>query len=180
MKDLKQKTGFTLMSKARKGGFTLVELLVVMAILAILSTVGFGQYRTSQKKARDAQRKADLSHIARALEMYYSDHKSYPLGEGGKIGTLNWGDSFEDENSIYMKKLPEDPADNREYCYQSDDGSYFEIFATLENERDLDYQKDCCSGDSCQCYICNGEKLYRYELASSNREKAPCDKVCSD
>ena len=70
-----------------KKGFTLVELLVVMAILGILTVVTLGNFQTSQIKARDAQRKHDLKEITNALEAYFSDHSQYPDATvtGGKI-----------------------------------------------------------------------------------------------
>lgn len=73
--------GFTLVKAARLAqvqwcssfervkGFTLVELMVVIAIIAILSTIGFGVYGTVQKAGRDAKRKADIDAIASALEV---------------------------------------------------------------------------------------------------------------
>lgn len=161
-------------------GFTLVELLVVMAILALLASVGFGQYRTSQQKARDAQRKADLSNIARALEMYYNDNSQYPIStncdsqETGKMVVnvncpqetiLQWGQGFEAEINnntiVYMKRLPQDPQSSYDYCYQSD-GSYYRLFAILENAHDRDYNKFNSSG-----YACNGG-TYNYGISSSN------------
>jgi len=156
-----------------KTGFTLIELLVVMAILSILSLVGFGQYQTSQKKARDAQRKADLSNIARAFSMYYNDHQEYPLAVNGLISIdgsvgLNWDDSFEDDNSIYMKKLPKDPVSNFDYCYYrpDDDGNVYSLFSKIENSYDSDYRKDCNEGE---CYVCNLTN-YDYVYLSSNAE----------
>jgi len=156
--------------KSLKLGFTLIELLVVMAILGILATVGFGQYRTSQKKARDGQRKADLGNIARAMEMYCNDNQNYPLSEddnGGRIliddVALNWGeDSFSiiqgDQEVVYMKRLSEDPANDFDYCYLST-GSDFKIYAKLENERDFEYKGP---------YTCNEDDSFTYGISSSN------------
>ncbi len=50
-------------------GFTLVELLVVMAIVAILSVVGIVAFSSVQKNARDARRRLDIDAIAKALEI---------------------------------------------------------------------------------------------------------------
>ena len=54
-------------------GFTLVELLVVITIIAILATVGFAAFSSTQKGARDATRKGDINAIANALEQTYSN-----------------------------------------------------------------------------------------------------------
>lgn len=50
-------------------GFTIVELLVVISILAILTTIGIVQYHGINSKARDSARRADLYEIATALEV---------------------------------------------------------------------------------------------------------------
>lgn len=60
-------------------GFTLIEILVVIAIIAILITIGLTSYTTAQRQARDAKRRGDLKTIQNALEQYYADHSgNYP------------------------------------------------------------------------------------------------------
>lgn len=54
-------------------GFTLVELLVVVAIIAVLSVIGITVFTGVQKQARDAKRKADIQSIQKALEAHYND-----------------------------------------------------------------------------------------------------------
>ncbi len=54
-------------------GFTLVELLVVISIIAILSIIGITLFSGVQKNARDARRKADIQSIQKALEAHYND-----------------------------------------------------------------------------------------------------------
>jgi len=161
----------TEMRKRKNEGFTLLELLVTIAILSILAAIGFGQYRTSQIKARDAQRKADLGNIARALEMYYNDYESYPLSDGGRISVdgvgLDWGTEFSTTEAIYMKALPKDPQDpDHCYCYESD-GSYYVIYAYLENENDPDYQPGY------QCASPCSDSDYSYFISSSNFQPTP-------
>lgn len=158
-----------------QSGFTLLELLVVVTILGLLAAVGMGQYQTSQMKARDAQRKSDLSNIARALEMYYNDYGSYPEdNDDGNIvvdGTARlWGASFETDDAVYMKVLPRDPEASAtddpdwDYCYMSDGANEFMLFARLENENDDDYQ-DAFSNTDC------GNIDYTYVITSSNAAK---------
>ena len=161
-----------------KRGFTLIELLVVVAILGILASVGLGQFFTAQKRGRDTQRKESLASIARALEMYYNDHKQYPLSSGENEGniviggaTIDWGEEFTDGKTTYMKQLPKDPADNAHYFYMSDSTS-FKLYAWIEHENDSCFLPGgACKeggylGTSCGPTTCN------YCLASAN---ASCD-----
>jgi len=64
--------------QARRSGFTLVELLVVIFILALLSALIGGAVHLAQKKSKIAKTRADLAAIASALEQYHSDFKTYP------------------------------------------------------------------------------------------------------
>lgn len=57
--------------KLNNKGFTLVELLVVIAIIAILAVVGVTIFAGTQKTARDARRKADVDAMAAAYEKKY-------------------------------------------------------------------------------------------------------------
>lgn len=54
-------------------GFTLIELMIVVAIIAILSVIGIVIFTNVQKNARDARRKADIDAVATALEAHYND-----------------------------------------------------------------------------------------------------------
>lgn len=76
-----------------KKGFTLLEILVVIGIIAILVALGATSYSTAQKKARDARRKSDLKSIQNALEQYYSIcNFQYPFsGTGNLSGSLTCG-----------------------------------------------------------------------------------------
>lgn len=154
-----------------KKGFTLIELLVVMAILGILATVGIASFRSSQLKSRDAKRKSNLKEVQQALEMYNNDHGLYPLSSlatGGKIKigetSIDWGEEMVDDNdTVYMTELPQDPTGNPDYCYLSADGRSYQLYAKLENSQDSGCLNEDCSADrTCGSY------LYNYGVSSPN------------
>jgi type II secretion system protein G len=64
--------------QAQQKGFTLIELLVVIAIIGLLASIVLASLNTAREKGRDARRLGDIREISTALELYYSDHNSYP------------------------------------------------------------------------------------------------------
>lgn len=60
-------------------GFTLMELLIVIAIIGILISLGVVSYSSAQKAGRDSRRRSDMKAIQNAWEQYYADNSgSYP------------------------------------------------------------------------------------------------------
>lgn len=64
--------------KKNKKGFTLVELMVVVAIIGILVAIAVPIYNASQKNAKANACKANLRTINGAISMYYLEKESYP------------------------------------------------------------------------------------------------------
>jgi len=64
-------------------GFTIIELLVVVAIIGILATVVLASLGSAREKAREARKLTDLNQIRNAFELYYLDNGSYPLATTG-------------------------------------------------------------------------------------------------
>lgn len=62
----------------KQTGFTLVELLVVMAIIALLVSIAAPRYFHSVDKAREASLRANLAVMRDSIDKYYSDHGRYP------------------------------------------------------------------------------------------------------
>lgn len=72
--------GRTVFSKAKpQHGFTLVELLIVIVVIAILATISVVAYNGIQDRANIAVAKSDLRSIAQRMELYKIDHGSYPV-----------------------------------------------------------------------------------------------------
>ncbi len=61
-----------------KKAFTLIELLIVIAIIGLLSTLSIVALNSARARARDARRVADVKQSRTALEMYYNENNTYP------------------------------------------------------------------------------------------------------
>jgi len=151
------------MSKA----FTLIELLVVMAIMSILTIISVSQFQVAKKKARDTQRRSDLSAVSKAIEMFYADYGEFPSNNpstGVPSFNINgmWGGSFQDGSYVYMKVMPvESSLTAYPYCYKvSGDNKSFGLFTKLESSGDSE-----CEGNN---YSCGGVDDYCYAIVSPN------------
>ncbi|AKM83449.1 MAG: pilin domain-containing protein, general secretion pathway protein G [Candidatus Woesebacteria bacterium GW2011_GWF1_31_35] len=165
--------GSTNMKKA----FTLVELLVVMAIIGVLAALAVGSFRTAQMRGRDAQRKSDLKQISNSLELFYADYGKYPSDVTGRIAgcpynpalstgtSCTWGISeFSDSKTVYFKILPIDPTSpTTEYIYGlvNSSNQKYRLFARLENPKDQNI-------DSSITVICGSGKLCNFAVTSAN------------
>ncbi len=97
-------------------GFTLVELLVSIVIVAILSTIGLIVYSNFLRDARDGKRQSDLKIIQAGLEQYYTDQFFYP--NSPVSGAFPWGLALTSSTGTptppspaktYMNIVPTDP-----------------------------------------------------------------------
>ncbi|MCX6792122.1 MAG: prepilin-type N-terminal cleavage/methylation domain-containing protein [Candidatus Gottesmanbacteria bacterium] len=167
----------------RKQGFTLIELMVVMVILAILMAIGTGAFTSSMIKGRDNTRKANLRAITSALELYYNDKGKYPTGASGTfsscystltgtvVGSCGKDNPvFRDSpttGAMYMAKFPVDPVSSLKYYYVSATGSQFQIYAHLENSQDPAINPTIIS-ESINCDNAAGTTLCNYGVSSAN------------
>jgi prepilin-type N-terminal cleavage/methylation domain-containing protein len=91
-------------------GFTLVELLIVVAIISMLALVGLVSYGVVLQRGRDTKRVADLKIIQSALEQYRADQGMYP--------TSPLPNPFTVGNKVYLNTIPSEPlSTNPAYCY---------------------------------------------------------------
>lgn len=143
-------------------GFTLVELLVTVSIIAILASIAIGAYNSFQKNGRDAKRQADLKVIQSALEQYKADQNYYPT-----TGSVVPGSSLTRSiGGSYLNKIPQAPSGSIEYSYFALPGqptcdnstgklctSYY-LCAKVENSNNANTLTNCDS------------KNYNYEVSS--------------
>ncbi len=98
IKNGKAKEVMTKLSVTNKpAGFTFVELMVVMAIVAMLISIALPRYFEGLKRSREAVLKEDLSVMRKAIDHYYADKNVYPANLQILV----------DER--YLKFIPEDP-----------------------------------------------------------------------
>lgn len=59
-------------------GFTLVELLIVIAIIGILASIAIPQFTSYRQKSYNSAAQSDLRNVKTNLEAYYADYQHYP------------------------------------------------------------------------------------------------------
>ena len=102
----------------RQKGFTLVELMVVMAIIAILATAGISSYGSYIKRARDTARFSDLKAIETALISYQTVNGRYPETSDDEANPRSVISALKEFDGFKV-----DPSDGTEGCYSADDAS---------------------------------------------------------
>ncbi len=81
----------------RHSGFTLVELLVVLSLIALLAAMAMVQYRNSVRASEEAVLKTNLFRMRDAIDQYYADKGKYPSA----LDTL--------VSDGYLRAVPDDP-----------------------------------------------------------------------
>lgn len=97
----------------RRAGFTLIEVLVVVAILGILAAIVVPRIMDRPDEAKRVAAKADVSAIVQALKLYRLDNGFYPSTDQGLLALVqrpaanpvppNW------KQGGYLERLPRDP-----------------------------------------------------------------------
>jgi prepilin-type N-terminal cleavage/methylation domain-containing protein len=120
------------MGRKNNKGFTLVELMIVVSILAFIAIIAIAYFRGQLFKGNDARRKSDLNRISIAIEEYEKDHNCYPLPY---IVSCSPGTGLQP----YLEKTPCDPRTNSTYEYEYEESacpSWYRIYTVLDNPHD--------------------------------------------
>jgi general secretion pathway protein G len=89
------------------GGFTMIELLIVMTLVVLLASVGMVQYRNSVTRAEEAALKENLFRLRDALDQFYADKNKWPA------------DLAELVSEGYIRELPTDPMTKSKDTWQT-------------------------------------------------------------
>ncbi|KKQ75395.1 MAG: hypothetical protein US96_C0012G0024 [Candidatus Woesebacteria bacterium GW2011_GWB1_38_5b] len=162
-------------------GFSKKEFRAVVIILLILSTAVFLNMQTALRRARDAQRKADIRNIYNALVAFQSENGHFPFSENGQI--IGCGEETDEKgNPIFhacewgwegladLNRVPGDPLHHSGYRYNYiSNGRRYQIFASLESDEEPEYDLKVKARN-----LACGEKICNFGLGYSN---APLDRT---
>ena len=133
------------MRNGNKKGFTLVELIVAITILAVLATIWFLAFKDYTRWARDSVRYSDVWVLTKGLELFYLKTGSYPDPDNYSSITHSWvllwkqGLIWENviENLNTLSSVPIDPLFTNEYAYSvSYDNQVYQIWLVTEEARE--------------------------------------------
>ena len=108
----------------KQRGFTIVELLIVIVVIAILATTTIVAYNGIQVRARDARRTSDIASILKGLETYKVLNNEYPratsiAGDGNWEYSTDTAGTFMEYLSVtFSNKIPVDPVNDLTHRYQ--------------------------------------------------------------
>ena len=97
-------------ASARLGGvsgFTLIELMVVIALISVLAGMGVVQYRYSVVRTKEAVLREDLFRMRDAIDQYYADKAKYPASLEALV------------SDGYLRQVPKDPITSSAESWQT-------------------------------------------------------------
>lgn len=130
------------MKQGKQKGFTLVELIVVITILAILWTIAFISLQWYSRDARDSVRISDTNIMKKSLELYQLWAWKYPTPDNGLVVDYDW-DTLRTQWIFWewvvrnlsrsLSEAPLDPLTNQNYIYSlANNNTEYQILALYE------------------------------------------------
>lgn len=98
---------FAIERRRADAGFTLIELMVVVALIAVLAGMGVVQYRNSVVRTKEAVLMEDLFRMRDAIDQYYADKAKYPLNLEALV------------SEGYLRQVPKDPITSSSETWQT-------------------------------------------------------------
>ena len=120
-----------------RGCFTLIELLMVIAIIGMLSSIIVGSLNYARLRARDTKRIVELQNIQTAAQLYFETNAKYPESINGNTNSLMFPPGGQ---SRYMNE-PKDPDGTSSY--------YYKAYKKINSVLDID---ECGASGKCLFY----------------------------
>lgn len=123
-----------------KYAFTLIEIIIVISVIGILTTLTIFGINIVRARARDSARVADLNRVKGALLQYFIVEKNYPLCSSANY-YICYGQIADSFNGRYLNPLPTDPVNKapHSYAYNVDNPSEtFALWVKLEKLKSTD------------------------------------------
>lgn len=114
-----------LIFRQKQTGFTIVELLIIIVVIAILATISIMAYNGIQVRTRDSMRTDTIAKIKNALELYKIGHGQYPSATANPGCCGGW-EASDDVDGSFLESLkdygfpdatPVDPVNNASYRF---------------------------------------------------------------
>src|SRR4051812_3422424 len=102
----------------RSKGFTLIELMLVMVIIAILAAVVVPKFTGQRERANQTKAKADIATLKNALSMFEVDNSRFPTTDEGLRALVEKPQGLDTWKHAYIDALQKDPWD-QDYIYRS-------------------------------------------------------------
>lgn len=118
-------------------GFTLLELLVVVSIIALLTAIAVVSFGKAQQSARDSRRRADIKAIQVAMEQYYNTNYTYPATIAGlDTSYLPGGLPFDPRATTINYSAVYVNTAGYTYCGDLENDGTFQTYAVENEEED--------------------------------------------
>ena len=90
--------------RGRSGGFTLIEVMVVMALIVTLASIGLAVYANSVTRAKESVLKEDLFRMRDAIDQYYADKNRYPTSLDELVSDLADSDEHRHRHAPFARR----------------------------------------------------------------------------
>ncbi len=154
--------------RIERTAFTLIELLIVVAIIGILAAIAVPNFLNAQLRAKISRAEADMRNLKTALESYQIDYNNFPMARDnaitGQSGQIPLKDRFIPLTTpvSYMSSIPDDPFWNQQSEHNP---NFFNTYDYFDNYSGVHFDGGTPGA---------GTRGYSYRLASGGPDTIMC------